>query len=317
MVSSRRLVVGGVDVHSWLAGEGKAIVLVHGFGVSGRYMLPLARSLAGDFSVFVPELPGYGRSEKPHPPLGISGLATALAGCLDVLELERPAFVANSMGCQVVTELAVRVPDRVGPLVLIGPTVDPEQRVARRQLFAGLRDSGREPLGLLAIAAHDGAVMGFRAALTTARSALADRIEDRLPLVEQPTLVLRGEKDGFVTAPWAERIAELLPRARLVSIPREPHAVHYTRPDLVATLVRELLLEESEETNGELVGSFPHRHVSTSEENDLRRRQRLLPFLRDRHRHQPVALAPDEKRRSSNGGQLGAQVPVRDERDPA
>ena len=309
--------VGGLDVHAWAVGRGNAVVLVHGFGVSGRYMIPLARSLAADFSVFVPELPGYGRSEKPRPPLGIGGLATALAGYLDALELERPALVANSMGCQVVTELAVRLPERVGPLVLIGPTVDPEQRVARRQLFAGLRDSGREPLGLLAVAAHDGAVMGLRAALATARSALADRIEERLPLIEQPTLVLRGDKDAFVTAQWAERVSELLPRGRLVTVAREPHAVHYTRPDFVAALVRELLFEEGEETDGELLRSFPRRDVPTPEEDQPGRRQRLLPLFRDRHRHQPVPLAPDEKRWSSNGGQLGPQVPVRHERDPA
>jgi 2-hydroxy-6-oxonona-2,4-dienedioate hydrolase len=317
VVSSRRLGVGGLDVHAWVVGRGNAVVLVHGFGVSGRYMIPLARSLAADFSVFVPELPGYGRSEKPRPPLGIGALATALAGYLDALELERPALVANSMGCQVVTELAVRLPERVGPLVLIGPTVDPEQRVARRQLFAGFRDSGREPLGLLAVAAQDGAAMGLRAALTTARAALADRIEERLPLIEQPTLVLRGEKDAFVSAEWAERVSALLPRARLVSIPGEPHAVHYTRPDLVAALVRELLLEESEETGGELLRSFPHRHVATSEEDEPGVGQRLLPLLRNRRRHQPVTLAPDEKRRSSNGGQLRPQVAVRKEHDPA
>jgi 2-hydroxy-6-oxonona-2,4-dienedioate hydrolase len=316
-ISSRQLVVAGLGVHTWLIGEGKPVVLVHGFGVSGRYMIPLARSLAAaaEFSVFVPELPGYGRSQKPAVPLGISDLASALAGCLDALELARPAFVANSMGCQVVTELAVRLPERVGPLVLIGPTVDPEQRLARRQLFGGLRDSAREPLSLFAIAARDGAVMGVRAALSTARAALADRIEDRLPLIEQPTLVLRGEKDGFVSAGWAEQLSALLPRARLVNIPGEPHAVHYTRPDLVATVVRELLLEESEQAGGELVRSFPHRHVPAREEDEPRAGQRPLPLLGDSHRHQPVTLAPDEERRSVNGCQLGSQVSVGDERD--
>jgi len=309
-------VVAGLGVHTWLIGEGKPVVLVHGFGVSGRYMIPLARSLAAELSVFVPELPGYGRSQKPPVPLGISDLASALAGSLDALGLARPAFVANSMGCQVVTELAVRRPERVGPLVLIGPTIDPEQRLARRQLFGGLRDSAREPLSLLSIAASDGAVMGLRAALSTARSALADRIEERLPLVEQPTLVLRGGKDGFVSAGWAEQVSALLPRARLVDIPGEPHAVHYTRPDLVATVVRELLLlEEGEQAGGELVRSFPHRYVPTREKDEPRAGQRPLPLLGDTHRHQPVTLAPDEERRSANGRELGSQVPVGDERD--
>src|SRR3954451_20660458 len=161
-IRSRRVVVHGLGVHTWLAGKGEPVVLVHGFGVSGRYMLPLAQSLARWFFVIVPDLPGSGRSEKPPTPLGIGGLAEALAGCLDVLELERPALVANTMGCQVITELAFRFPDRAGPLTLVGPTVDPDQRRARHQVLGGVRDLAREPLSLLTHPAQDG-MKGIRA----------------------------------------------------------------------------------------------------------------------------------------------------------
>ena len=260
-VAGRWILSGGLRIHTRTAGTGEPVVLVHGFGMSGSYMLPLARSLARWFSVVVPDLPGSGRSEKPPTPLGIGELAEALSACLDTLELPRPALVANSMGCQVVTELAVRRPERVGPLTLIGPTVDPDQRRARHQVLGGVRELGREPLSLLTHPAQDG-VMGIRALLATARSALADRIEERLPLIEQPTLVLRGSEDGFVTAAWAERVAALLPRSRLVVVPGQPHAVHYTRPDLVGQLVRELLVEEREEAGGQLVGDLPHRYVT-------------------------------------------------------
>jgi 2-hydroxy-6-oxonona-2,4-dienedioate hydrolase len=293
--TSRRIAVDGLGVHTWVAGRGQPVVLVHGYGVSGRYMLPLAGALAESFSVYTLDLPGFGRSDKPPAPLGIDGLAVALASSLDALGLERPVFVANSLGCQIVTELAVRRPERVGPLALIGPTVDPEQRKARRQVFNGLRDAAREPLSLLAVAARDDAVCGGRTLLATARSALADRIEERLPLIEQPTLVLRGEKDGFVGAGWAEQVAGLLPSGRLVVVPDEPHAVHYTRPELVADIVRDLLLEESEQARGELVGSFPHRDVPAWEPDEPRPRQSPMPLFGNPGWGQPILLAPDEE----------------------
>jgi 2-hydroxy-6-oxonona-2,4-dienedioate hydrolase len=296
-----------------MAGEGLPVVLVHGLGVSGRYMLPLAESLAERCSVYAPDLPGYGHSQKPPAPLAISELASALAGCLDALGLERPAFVANSMGCQVVTELAVRFPERAGPLVLIGATVDPKLRLARRQLLGGLRESAREPLSLLALAAYDNSRMGVRALLATMRSALADRIEQRLPLIEQPTLVLRGEKDGFVSAEWAEQVAALLPRARLVVVPREPHAVHYTRPDLVAALVTGLLFQEGEQAANELLRGLPHRYVSAREKYEPGVPQGVLPLPGDPRRHQPVSLAPNDERRSSNRAELGSEVTFRNE----
>ena len=246
-IESCWLEVSGLDIHAHVGGEGTPVVLVHGYGVSGSYMLPLAQSLAPSFSVFAPDLPGYGRSQRPHTSLGIGELAVALAGWLDAAGLQCPAFVANSMGCQIVTELAVRLPERVGPMVLVGPTVDPRRRAARHQLRDGLRDAGREPRSLRALVAWDDAAVGVGALLATARSALADRIEQRLPLIAQPTVVVRGENDGFVGQVWAETVAALLPRSRLVVVPAEPHAVHYTRPDLVAKILQTLVVEEGEQ----------------------------------------------------------------------
>src|SRR6266850_438811 len=189
-IESCWLEVSGLEIHAHVGGKGTPVVLVHGYGVSGSYMLPLAQSLVPSFSVFAPDLPGYGRSQRPRISQGIGDLAVALAAWLDAAGLECPAFVANSMGCQIVTELAVRLPGRVGPMVLAG------------------------------------------------------RIEQRLPLIAQPTVVVRGENDGLVGQVWAETVAALLPRSRLVVVPSEPHAVHYTRPDLVAKILHTLVVEE-------------------------------------------------------------------------
>ena len=79
--------------------------------------------------------------------------------------------------------------------------------------------------------------------VATARSALRDHIEDNLRRLEAPALVLRGEHDGFVSGRWAEEAAALLRRGRLVVVPDGPHAVHYSRPRLVADLVRRFLEE--------------------------------------------------------------------------
>jgi pimeloyl-ACP methyl ester carboxylesterase len=260
--------VSGIRMHSVVCGEGPPVVLIHGYGVSGTYMLPLARALASRCSVLVPDLPGQGRSDPPRGPGDITCLAEALGDWLDATGLIRPIFVANSMGCQIVTELAVRRPHRVGAMVLVGPTVDPSRRRARHQVFAAVRDSAREPLSLLSVAARDNAAVGMRALLATARSVLADRIEERLALLEQPTLVVVGQRDAFVGVEWAARAAALLPRGRLVVVPGEPHAVHYTRPDLVAEIVRELLVEEREQGSGQLLRRLEHRDVPAREQNE-------------------------------------------------
>jgi 2-hydroxy-6-oxonona-2,4-dienedioate hydrolase len=292
-------------------------VLVHGYGVSSTYMLPLAQSLAPSFSVFAPDLPGYGRSEEPRMPLGIADLATALAAWLDAAGLRRPVFVANSMGCQIVTELAVRRPERVGPMVLVGPTVDPQRRSARHQLLSGLRAAGREPRSLVAVAACEDARVGTGALLATARSALADRIEQRLPSITPPTVVVRGEHDAFVGQRWAEKATALLPRGRLVVVAREPHAVHYTRPDLVGRIVHELVIEEGEQGSHKLPRRLPHRHVSPWESDESGAGQDSVPLGCNPRGKEPVVVAPHEQRPRLERRELLGQVPVRCEHGSA
>ena len=273
--------VAGARMHARLLGEGPPVVLLHGYGVSGTYMLPLARQLATSFRVLVPDLPGQGKSE-PRPGLrSVSELADAFAAWLEAAELERPAVVANSLGCQVVTELAARAPGLVGPLTLVGPTIDPARRQGRHQLFAALRDSAREPVRLLAIAASDDLGAGMRQLVVTARAAFDDRIEERLPFVEQPAVVVRGGDDRFVSAEWAEQVTALLPDGRLVVVPGEPHAVHFTQPATVAGVVRELLAEEGDEALGDRDRLLEHRHVAARQQRQPRVGHEPLPLLGD------------------------------------
>jgi 2-hydroxy-6-oxonona-2,4-dienedioate hydrolase len=284
IASSRWDEVDGLRIHARVfAGRPgvETIVLVHGIGVSSRYLVPTAKRLAPDFEALAPDLPGFGRSPAPPRRVGLGGLADVLARWLERLHLASSVVLANSFGCQVVTELAVRDPERVGPLVLVGPTVDPARRRGRHQLFAALRDCAREPLLLVGIAAMDDVGVGMRRLVATARAALDDRIEERLPLVEQPTVVVRGGADGFVSADWAEQVASLLADGRLVVVPGEPHAVHFTRPEAVAGIVRELLAEEGRYAVGDGGRLLEHRHVPARQQLQPRVGNEALPLLGD------------------------------------
>lgn len=79
-----------------------AIVLVHGSGLSGQYMIPTARELTPDFRIFVPDMPGYGDSDDPGKVLNVPQLADWLVAWMPAMGLERASFLGNSFGCQVI-----------------------------------------------------------------------------------------------------------------------------------------------------------------------------------------------------------------------
>lgn len=200
------------------------IALVHGLGVGQRYFDRLARELDGD--VVRPEL----RKALPVPELA-ELWAAALPG---------PALVvANSLGCQIAAELAVRRPELVEALVLVGPTVDPRARSLVRNFARLVVDAWYEPPSLTAIVIRD----YLTAPLTTprqARHALAHRVEELLPRVEQPAVVVRGAHDPLCPDEWGRQAAALLPRGRLVTIAGAGHAAHWSHPREVADVVRRL-----------------------------------------------------------------------------
>lgn len=242
----------GLRVNVREAGHGRTLVLVHGLGVSGRYLLPLGHQLAERWRVIIPDLPGWGESERPRRPLGVGGAADVLAEVLRRRADPGCPIVANSFGCQVTLTLARRRPTLAGPLVLIGPTVDPRYRSLLTHAGRLGLDSLREPHALWPILIGDYLRMGPRRVLATARAALADRPERLLGTLRQPVLVLRGERDGITTLDWAQACAALVPRGSFAPVTDAPHAAHFSHPLAVYHLV-EAFLAECDDRRRELV----------------------------------------------------------------
>ena len=219
------------------------VVLVHGLVISSLYMVPTARRLAPYYRVLAPDLPGFGHSSKPPYTLDVPGLADALDAWMDALSLEGAVLVGNSLGCQIIAELAARRPHRASRIVLAGPTMDARGRNAPTQIARWLVDWTGERPSLAAAHVRDYYKAGLGRALQTFRYALADRIEDKLPRIHAPALVVRGSGDTIVPQRWAAEVASLLPRGRLATLRGGPHCINYTTPGPFARMVREFIEE--------------------------------------------------------------------------
>jgi 2-hydroxy-6-oxonona-2,4-dienedioate hydrolase len=261
LLRSRWTDVEGRRVHArvprgWQPSAWPPVVLVHGIGVSSRYMAPLAVRLARGFRVLAIDLPGFGLSEKPARPLDLDGLADALSGFLRAEGLDRAALVANSFGCQVLVRFALRHPDLVTRLVLQGPTGDPQLSVPRlvaRWLYEGTR----EPFSLNAVIARDYFDCGLRRVLSAFHASVTDSMLAELPRVAVPTLVVRGERDAIATQRWCEEIVSRLPRGRLALVSGAAHAMNYGSPDAFAGAVAGFL--RGDDANG--IRRDPHERA--------------------------------------------------------
>ena len=193
-----------------------------------------------------PYHPGFGGTTLPDWMSAVDDFAHAHIELARRLELERVLLVGASLGGWIACEMATKAPWLVDRLVLadpIGIKVGPVDRLDVPDIFAMPQaevdrllyadparwrlDAASKSDAELAVVAQDRETL----ALATWEPFMHNpKLKHRLPAIDRPTLVLRGETDGFVSQPYAEAFARLIPGAELATIPGAGHFPHIEQP---------------------------------------------------------------------------------------
>ena len=213
---------------------------VHGFGLSGRYLLPTAELLADEFHTYVPDLPGFGRSGKQGAALDIPDLAHAAMRFLDDRGVEKTSLVGNSMGCPVIVELAHRYPERIERAVLVSPAGGIHNQPLRRAMSQLAKDGGREPRKMITVATPDYLRFGVPSTLKMFKALTQYPSVQRLLELKIPTLVVLGTRDPLLPGP--DRIKEVAQQDQnhvlLVVLEGAAHAINFSHPRELAHVIR-------------------------------------------------------------------------------
>jgi pimeloyl-ACP methyl ester carboxylesterase len=138
----------GIRIHFIRTGGGKPpVVLLHGLSGSGASWTPVARILARDFDVVMPDARGHGGSSAPRDGYRYDELANDVIGLVHALELVRPVVVGHSMGGLTAAVVASRGTGLLRGVVLVDPTfLTPERQ---REVYASdVAEQHRRLLGL-------------------------------------------------------------------------------------------------------------------------------------------------------------------------
>jgi pimeloyl-ACP methyl ester carboxylesterase len=224
-------------------GDGRALVLLHGFAATGRQWLdhgPAAALAAAGYRVILPDLRGHGDSSRPHDPacyppdvLADDGLAL-----IDGLGLDDYDLGGYSLGGRVVLRMLVRGARPAHAVVagqgLAALSGTPAGGTNRRVLTALSRGDHIEPESPDAAAAYWITQLGGDPrALLQVLNSLVPTPDEALRRVEIPTLVVVGDEDHDHASAGA--LAALLPRARFTRVPGD-HWTALTGPGLATAI---------------------------------------------------------------------------------
>ena len=245
----------------------QSVLFLHGLGATAEAWRAQLDGLSPMMRCVAWTMPGYGRSRPLRGEVSIAALADAAAELIEGLELPRMAVVGHSMGGFVAQELALRRPERVERLVLVstapafGGEDGPEGLVAAEFLAARMEpvNEGRRMQYIArqvvpTMVAPDcpltvqEAAMKLMGALPPAsyRAALEAVVRfdarDRLGGLSRPTLCVTGSLDTATPPADAERLAGLIPDARLELVDGAGHLLPMERPDDLNRLIRSFLV---------------------------------------------------------------------------
>ncbi|WP_197373588.1 alpha/beta fold hydrolase [Mycolicibacterium baixiangningiae] len=130
-----------------IAGEGPAILLIHGIGDNSTTWSTVQTTLAQRFTVIAPDLLGHGKSDKPRADYSVAAYANGMRDLLSVLDIDRVTVVGHSLGGGVAMQFAYQFPQFVDRLILVGAGgVTKDVNIALR---AASLPMGTEALALL------------------------------------------------------------------------------------------------------------------------------------------------------------------------
>ena len=233
-------------LHGERDGSGPRIVLLHGFGQTGRCWGPLAPALARDHEVVRLDAPGHGGSTGVAADLRTTGRLMAEAGGPAV-------YIGYSMGARMALHVAVEAPGLVRALVLVGGTPGieddaqrAERRAADRALAQRIRDAGVDAFverwlampmfaGLPPEARFEderrrNTAEGLATSLERAGTGSQQPLWGALAAIDVPVLVVAGEDDHRYAA-LAERTAAAIgANARAALVAGAGHSAHLEQP---------------------------------------------------------------------------------------
>lgn len=232
---------GGVQTNYHEAGQGQAVILIHGSGpgVSAwsnwRLAIP---ALAERLHVFAYDQYGFGYSELPaEHSYGLERWTAHLFDFMDAVGVARAHLIGNSMGAAVALAAAVTHPERVQKLVLMGPmgvsfpitdglddvwgyTPGVENMKHLIDIFAYDRKLVTDALAEQRYQAsiRPGIQEAFSHMFPTPRQQSVDALaayEDRLSTVTAQTLIFHGREDEVIPLVSSEKLLHILPDVQL------------------------------------------------------------------------------------------------------
>ena len=265
----RTIDVNGIKTNLHDIGTGPSVMLIHGSGpgvtawANWRLVMP---ELSKNYRVIAPDMLGFGFTERPtNTQCNVERWVNHAIGILDALDIEQCDLVGNSFGGGIALALAIRHPQRVRRLILMGSVGVPFTLTPGLDAVWGYSPSLTTMKGLLDIFAYDRSLVtdelaelryeasirpGFHEAFSSMFPAPRQRWVDALAseeadirAIQHQTLIMHGREDQIIPLQTSQKLFEWIPKSQLHVFGQCGHWTQIEHAARFSTLVSNFLAE--------------------------------------------------------------------------
>ncbi len=248
---------GSATIAYRVQGHGPAMMLVHGYPLSGELFARNRAALSRRYTVVTPDLRGFGSSTTPDTKGSVELYAKDMLAVMDHLNIKKAIIGGMSMGGPVVLEMYREAPTRFRGLMLIDSTTSPANDVEKAQ-WPGFGKQAQDkgvasmipvlmPQMLTTpsrmaqpnVVAFVGSIVkrGSVKAAVAGGSTLANRPDSRGTKIGVPVLFLVGQDDPIYPVEMDQKMHQDTPGSRLVVIPGAAHAAVIEKPEAASRAI--------------------------------------------------------------------------------
>ncbi len=243
--------IGEQNIYFQKVGKGKDLILIHGWGADVSNFWPIVDFLKDNFTLWLIDLPGFGRSDLPKKRFDISDYAKAIAEFIKKNGIKNPTVFGHSYGGKVSIKLASFYPYLIDKLILEGASgIKPTRNLFQILIFPAVKIANlllpnvgnyREKIRtkLYKKLESDYADAGSMKEIFV--STLKEDLTNDLSKITTETLLIWGEKDRAVPLVYGKRMYRLIQNSKLIVLEDTGHFPHIKWPERVAYFVKDFV----------------------------------------------------------------------------
>ena len=247
-IKEKYILLGNLKINYRIAGDGPAVLILHGWGASSASWLKVQEILAkAGFKVLVPDFPGFGKSDSPQEPWSVTDYMRWTNEFTELLRLKKFFLLGHSFGGRVAIRFAVDFPIKLEKLILCSAAGIKMQPNLKRRLAGELSNLSKSLPPDIRNKFKDAFLRNtdyFKASgvmKETMKNVIAKDLEPYLSGIRTQTLIVWGSDDKMVPIRYAHIFRDKIKNSSLEIMPKIGHSPHLQNPEELADIILKFL----------------------------------------------------------------------------